>query len=281
MKRLGFSDDECSVYFKLLSSPQAIPIDKLLLESGISTAQAEQAIRTLAERGAVKTVSNALEPVDPNPMLSRVLDEKRSQAEQMLMSYEETASILSRQLVPKYSESKLGIKPEDIVEPLISLEEMELQTVKIMSNAQQEIKIFAETFGWYEKVREELFKAHDRGVKISVLMQAMDDSAQKRASELESLGIEVRHCAEEWCPVRGTLVDETELVFVIWPQRRKVHLAPPSTGLTTQETPGSQESSRMLTEYGGKNAKSNLPRRSSLLIGHLEQELKMRFPRAQ
>jgi sugar-specific transcriptional regulator TrmB len=221
MKRLGFSDDECSIYFKLLSSPQAIPIDKLLLESGMSTAQAEQAIRTLAERGAVKTVSNALEAVDPNPMLSRVLDEKRSQAEQMLMSYEETASALSRQLVPKYSESKLGIKPEDIVEPLISLEEMELQTVKIISNAQQEIKIFAETFGWYEKVREELFKAHDRGVKIRILMQAMDDSAQKRASELESLGIEVRHCAEEWCPVRGTLVDETELVFVIWATKKK------------------------------------------------------------
>jgi sugar-specific transcriptional regulator TrmB len=221
MKRLGFSDDECSIYFKLLSNPQAIPIDKLLLESGMSTAQAEQAIRTLAERGAVKTISNALEAVDPNPMLSRVLDEKRSQAEQMLMSYEETASLLSRQLVPKYSESKLGIKPEDIVEPLTSLEEMELQTVKIISNAQQEIKIFAETFGWYEKVREELFKAHDRGVKINVLMQAMDDSAQKRANELESLGIEVRHCAEEWYPVRGTLVDETELVFLIWATKKK------------------------------------------------------------
>jgi sugar-specific transcriptional regulator TrmB len=221
MKKLGFSDGECSIYLTLLSSSRPIPIDKVLMGSGMSTSLAEAAIRTLAERGAVRTVSNALEAVDPNVMLSRVLEEKQREMERTLEASEDAASTLRKLLVPKYSESKLGIKPEDIVEPLESLEKMELQTVKIISNAQKEIKIFAETFGWYEKVREELFKAHDRSVKTNVLMLVVDEYTQKRARELGSLGVEVRYCAEEWCPVRGTLVDESELVFLIWATRKK------------------------------------------------------------
>ena len=35
------------------------------------------------------------------------------------------------------------------------------------------------------------------------------------------LGIQVRHCAEEWYPVRGTLVDDQELVFVIWATKKR------------------------------------------------------------
>ncbi len=220
MRKLGFSEGETSIYLTLLSSTQAIPIDRILDNSGMSTSLAEEAIRTLAERGAVRTVSNALEAVDPNVMLSRVLEEKRMEMERVLEASEEAASTLRKLLVPTYSESKLGIKPEEIVEPLENLEKMELQTVKIISNAQKEIKIFAESFGWYEKVREELFKSHDRGVKTHVLMLVIDEYAKKRARELESLGVQVRHCIEEWYPVRGTLVDENELVFLIWATKK-------------------------------------------------------------
>jgi len=221
MKKLGFSESECSIYLALLASPQAIPIDRLLQNSGISTREAEEAIRALAERGAVKTVSNALEAVDPSAMLSRVLEDKRMETEKVLEASANATYELRKLLVPKYSESKLGIKPEEIVEPLASLEAMELQTVKIISNAQHEIKIFAESFGWYEKVREELFRAHDRGVKGYVLMLAVDEHAKRRAQELQSLGIQVRHCLEEWYPVRGTLTDENELVFLIWATKKK------------------------------------------------------------
>jgi sugar-specific transcriptional regulator TrmB len=216
MKRLGFSDGECSIYLTLLSSERAIPIDKLLSDSGMETSVVEETIRKLADRGAVRTVSNALEPVDPNLMLSRLLEEKEKEMQRTLEGSVETASALRRLLVPKYSEAKLGVKPEDIVEPLENLEKMELQTVKIISNAQKETKIFAETFGWYEKVREELFRALDRGVKASVLMLVIDEYTQKRAQELESLGVRVRYCKKGWRAVRGTLVDESELVFLIW-----------------------------------------------------------------
>jgi len=216
MKRLGFSDEECSIYLTLLSSPQAIPIDRLLMDSSMPTSQVEEAIRRLVEKGAVKTVSNALEAVDPNVMLARVMEEKSREMERALEASEEAVSTLRKLLVPKYSESKLGIKPEDIVDPLESLEEMELRTVKIISNAEKEIKIFAQTFGWYEKVREELFRALDRGVKTNVLMLVNDKYTKKRAQELGALGVQIRHCTEEWYPVRGTLADESELVFLIW-----------------------------------------------------------------
>jgi sugar-specific transcriptional regulator TrmB len=228
MKKLGFSDNECSIYLTLVSSPKPIPIDRLLDTSGIPTFAAEQAIRILAEKGAVRTVSNALEAVDPRMMLSRVLEEKQKELEQTLQGSSDAAYELRKLLVPKYSESKLGIKPEDIVEPLGSMEDMELRTVRIISNAQKEIKIFAESFGWYEKVREELLKAHDRGVSVCIMMLLMDEQSQVRARELRSLGIQVRHCDEEWYPVRGTIIDDSELVFLIWATKKKGVINPAS-----------------------------------------------------
>jgi hypothetical protein len=53
-----------------------------------------------------------------------------------------------------------------------------------------------------------------------VLMMVKDPSTQQRAKELGALGIQVRHCAEEWYPVRGTLVDDQELVFVVWATKK-------------------------------------------------------------
>jgi len=127
---------------------------------------------------------------------------------------------LEKLLEPTYWESRLGIRPEEIIEPLRDLPEMELRTARILGNALKEVSIFAETFGWYGKVRESLFQAHNRGVGMKVLMMVKDDSTKERAKELRGIGVQVRHCAEEWYPVRGTLVDDQELVFVIWATKK-------------------------------------------------------------
>jgi hypothetical protein len=120
----------------------------------------------------------------------------------------------------------MGIRSEEMMEPLRDLTDMELRTARILGNTTKEAVIFAETFGWYERVREALFQAHDRGAKIRILMMASDESALKRAKELQGIGVQVRHCTEEWYPVRGTLIDDQELVFLIWATREKDTMRP-------------------------------------------------------
>ena len=52
-------------------------------------------------------------------------------------------------------------------------------------------------------------------------MTLRDPEAASRAREAKGLGIEVRDPKEDWYPVRGTLCDDQELVFLIWATNEK------------------------------------------------------------
>lgn len=92
----------------------------------------------------------------------------------------------------------------------------------MIAEAEKSIFIFAESFGWYGKIRKQLIAALEKGAKAKVLMMVMDEGSAARARELEEMKVEVRHCAEKWYPVRGTLIDDQELVFVIWATRKDI-----------------------------------------------------------
>jgi hypothetical protein len=197
-------------------------LDKIVTAFGIPANEAEESIKLLTDKGLVKISRNRVEVVQPRSVLQKILDERKRAVEGQLTKEASVARELEKMLEPLYWENRLGIKPEEIIEPLRDLPDMEIRTARILGNALKEVSIFAETFGWYGKVRESLFQAHDRGVTMRVLMMVKDSSTEERAKELRSLGIQVRHCAEEWYPVRGTLVDGQELVFVIWATKKSV-----------------------------------------------------------
>jgi len=217
---LGLSAGESKVYLKLLAEPQGEMLDRVVTAYGIPTAIAEDALKSLSDKGLVKLSSNRVEVVQPRLVLKRILDQRRRALEEELSQQNAAALEVEKLLEPVYWENRLGIRPEDIIEPLRDLPDMELRTARILGGATREVSIFAETFGWYEKVRESMFHAHDRGVAMKVLMLVKDASTEHRAKELGALGIQVRHCAEEWYPVRGTLVDDQELVFVVWATKK-------------------------------------------------------------
>jgi len=217
---LGLSASESKVYLKLLAEPQGEMLDRVVTAFGIPTPIAEDALKSLSDKGLVKVSSNRVEVIQPRLVLKRILDQRKRTLEGELSRQNATALDLEKLLEPVYWEKRLGIRPEDIIEPLRDLPDMELRTARILSGARREVFIFAETFGWYEKVRESIFQAHDRRVAMKVLMMVKDASTEQRAKELGGLGIQVRHCAEEWYPVRGTLVDDQELVFVVWATKK-------------------------------------------------------------
>lgn len=220
MKTLGLSDGEAKIYLKLLSQSEGEMLDKVVTAFGMPAVAAEDSLKLLADRGLVRISSNRVEVVQPRTVLQRILDQRKRTLENQISKESSVALELEKMLEPVYWENRLGIKPEEIIEPLRDLPEMELHTARILANATKEVSIFAETFGWYGKVRESLFQAHDRGVSMKILMMVKDESTKERVKELRGLGIQVRHCAEEWYPVRGTLVDDQELVFVVWATKK-------------------------------------------------------------
>jgi sugar-specific transcriptional regulator TrmB len=221
LQNLGLSTGESSLYLRLLSQPEGEMLDKVVTGFGIPAAMAEDSLKSLADKGLVKISSNRVEAIQPRTVLRRILDERKRSLDSQVAKETSDALELERLLEPVYWENRLGIRPEEIIEPLRDLPEMEVRTARILSNATKEVHIFAETFGWYGKVRESLFQAHDRGVRMKVLMLVNDESTRDRARELGDLDIQVRLCAEEWYPARGTLVDDQELVFLIWATKKR------------------------------------------------------------
>ena len=219
MKELGFSETECAIYFDLLTRPEGEAIETILAHSKAPSGRAEEAIKSLVDKGFVQIKSNRLEVSEPKLSLSKLQQEKRLQMSREIETVSTTSTRLVAMLEPQYWEARLGVKPEDLLEPLPSLEEMELQTIRILSNATKDVAMSAENFSWFDKVREEIERGLDRGVRFRVLMKAKDSTTNQRVQELQGMKIHVRESKEEWYPVRGTLCDDQELVFLIWTGR--------------------------------------------------------------
>jgi len=221
LKDLGLSDSEVQVYLKLLRQPQGEMLDKVVTAFEMPASEAEDSLKSLADKGLLRISRNKVEAVQPRIVIQTLLERRRELVEAQAAQEASNALALEKLLEPVYWENRMGLRSEEIIEPLRDLQDMELHTAQILGNATSEAAIFAETFGWYDKVREALFQAHDRGVKLRILMLANDEATLKRAKDLQGIGVQVRHCTEEWYPVRGTLVDDQELVFLIWATRER------------------------------------------------------------
>lgn len=221
LKSIGFSKNEALIYLHLLDKTEGKTLEEITAGCKLTSSDIQEAIGKLVRNGAVKVVSNRFEAIAPKQVLAAVQREKERDAERKLDDARKTVSILQKSLGPLYWEKRLGIRPAEIIEPLEDLTAMELKTVRVIGNTENVVTIFAESFDWYEKIREELLRALDRGVKARVLMMVLDKGSVKRAEELKQLGVGVRHCVEEWYPVRGTLGDDKELVFLIWATKKK------------------------------------------------------------
>jgi len=217
---LGISDNECTIYLNLLEKPKGESVDNILTGSGLAPKDAEVAVKRLLDKGCISINSNRLEANPPRDFLANILNEKTRNLGYELKHVQEAIRHLELSLDPYYWEKRTGLRPEEMVRPIKDLTTMEAQTIEIITNAKNYFYIFAEKFDWYENIRHQIGETLNRGVKAKILMLAKDNYTTKRAKELQKLGVEVRHCAEEWYPVRGTLVDDERLIFLIWATKK-------------------------------------------------------------
>jgi len=151
LESLGLARGESRVYLKLLSQPGGEMVEKVVTAFGMPAPIAEDALKSLTDKGLVKISSNRVEVVQPRLVLRKILDQRKRAIDDQVSHETSIALELEKLLEPVYWENRLGIRPEEIIEPLRDLPDMELRTAQILGNATREVSIFAETFGWYER----------------------------------------------------------------------------------------------------------------------------------
>ena len=218
LKALGLTQYEVKTLITLvaLSTATAEEIHK---QTDIPTPRIYDTIESLEKKGLARTISGRPKRFEAFN-LKKGLDNLFRYTEQEFHSELDKMSNISKEIItflndPDY-QSKLIIKPDELLEAYSSLEEMQLKTRDIIKKSEKEIAIFTNVFYWFDQVEEEINAALKRDVKVRVLMSTEDDKSEEVAKKLLNVGASVKSIREGDVLARGTLVDQEQVVFVIW-----------------------------------------------------------------
>ncbi len=217
MTNLGLTDIQAKIYLASIKTANST-IEDMAREIRVHLADAERAVERLVELGLLKfgVEPNRFEATAPSRGIKILEKERMRSLNREISRLQDMSQTLRRFLQDQYTERRLGMKPEELLESLPSLGEMELRTVRMVDEAEKDVAFFTASFGWYAKIREALQGAMNRGVIVRALMKIPDELSQSVAKELVDNKVSVRVAMEEWYPLRGTIVDSAQAVFVIW-----------------------------------------------------------------
>lgn len=218
LKSIGFSDDDVKIYEFLVTGGKCRREE---IEKGtkLKRKDVEASILCLASTGAVELEGRKVAAVAPRIFLQRLLRTREVEAEIKMAELRRSVNDAQSMLEPIFSESRFGLRLEELWQILDGLPAMETETVKMVSRARSEVCIMAERFSWYNKVKEELLSALDRKVAVNVLLLTSDKETEARVEDMKKYGMSVRLAKCQWRSTRFTVVDGAELVFLIWAKK--------------------------------------------------------------
>ncbi len=218
LKSLGLTEYEAKTYLALLRKTE-LTAEQISNLSQVPLPRVYGVLDQLAEKGFVKILPGRprrFEAIEPKRAFESYMKYKEKLLEKELEKMKEIYNKFERTLEDMYWRTRLKIKPETLITPLTSLDEMEEKTRNLIKQAKNEIIIFTELFTWFKRVRNEIENAIKKGVKIKVIMCPLTIESKQIAKQLKKLGIQVRKAPEEWYPARGTIIDKSKLIFLIW-----------------------------------------------------------------
>lgn len=218
LRRAGLTTYESQAYLALLSKSE-LTAEEMAKMTSIPITRVYGTLEQLMQKGFSRIVQGRpkkFQAISPEEAKREYLTQMRRNFEANLLSIEDVMKDLQKEVEPLYVESHLQVKPEELLEPLDDLRAMERKTIEYIQSASQEILISTALFSWLPKIRSRLKTALTRGVKVRILMQVSQTEVNKHLNDLSALGAQVRDTREPWHPVRGTLVDSRDLIFVIW-----------------------------------------------------------------
>ena len=218
LKQAGLTTYESQAYLALLSK-RLMTAEEISEKTSVPITRVYGTLEQLMQKGFAKIVQGRpkrFHALSPEQAKREYVTHLRENFEANLLTIDETLRHLQREVEPIYVESHLQVKAEELLEPLADLRAMERRTGDYLNEAVDEVLISTALFSWLPKVKTSIREAAKKGAKVKVLMQFEDAQVKGHLSELTRLGVQVRESPNPWHPVRGTLVDGRDLVFVIW-----------------------------------------------------------------
>lgn len=218
LRRIGLTAYEAEAYLALLQRRE-LTAEELAKMTSVPITRVYGTLEQLMQKGFARIVESRPKKflaVSPEAAKREYLMHMRRNFETNLLTIENTMRHLQRHVEPIYVESHLQVKAEELLEPLEDLKAMERLTADYIQAASEEVLISTALFSWFPKLRIQLRGAIRRGVRIQILMQLAESPLKRQLEELRMLGAQIRDTADPWHPVRGTLTDNKDLVFVIW-----------------------------------------------------------------
>ncbi len=218
LRRAGLTTYESEAYVALLQKRE-LTAEEIAKTSSIPITRVYGTLEQLMQKGFARIVESRpkkFHAISPDEAKREYLRQIRRNFETNFLTIEDTMRHLQRQVEPIYVESHLQVKAEELVEPLENLRVMERSTSDYIQTASKQILISTALFSWVPKVRTQLREALTRGVNVRILMQLAESQSRRHLDDLRRLGAQIRDTADPWHPVRGTLIDDKDLVFVIW-----------------------------------------------------------------
>jgi sugar-specific transcriptional regulator TrmB len=218
LKSIGFNDDDVKIY-EFLVTGGGCTREQIERGTKLKREDVEASILRLASIGAVELEGRRVGAVAPRIFLQRLLRTREVETEIKMAELRRSVNEAQGMLEPIFSESRFGLRLEELWQILEGLPAMETETVKMVSRARSEVCIMAERFSWYNKVKEELLSALDRKVTVNVLLLTADKETEARVEDMKKYGMSVRLAKCQWRSTRFTVVDGAELVFLIWAKK--------------------------------------------------------------
>jgi len=218
LRSAGLTAYESEAYLALLSRKE-MTAEEISKTTSIPITRVYGTLEELMQKGFTRIVQSRpkrFHAVSPEQAKREYLTHLRGSFEANLVSVEETMRRLQKEVEPMYVESHLQVKAEELLEPLEDLRIMERRTSDYILGASEEILVSTALFSWLPRVKSQVRNALGKGVKVRILMQVAGNQVEKHLRELTGLGAQIRDTREPWHPVRGTLVDDKDLAFVIW-----------------------------------------------------------------
>ena len=218
LRRAGLTSYESEAYLALLSKRELTAEDISRMTS-VPITRVYGTLEQLMQKGFARIIQSRpkrFHAVPPEQAKREYLTHLRQTFETNLLSVEEIMRHLQREVEPLYVESHLQVKAEELLEPLDDLRSMERRTNDYLQKASEEVLISTALFSWLPKIKLQLRSALTRGVKVRILMQVAQSRVGKHLNDLSGWGAHIRDTRDPWHPVRGTLIDNKDLIFVIW-----------------------------------------------------------------
>jgi len=218
LRRIGLTFYESEAYLALLKNRE-LTAEEISKTTSVPITRVYGTLEQLMQKGFARIVESRpkkFHAISPEEAKREYLTQLRRNFETNLLTMEETMGDLQRQVEPIYVESHLQVKAEELLESLEDLRVMEQRTSEYVQEASKEVLISTALFSWLPKLKPQLRNVLAKGVSVKILMQVADSQVKRHLDDLRDMGAQIRDTPDPWHPVRGTLVDNRDLIFVIW-----------------------------------------------------------------